>query len=144
MPELGALARVLASEGRGVLVVDCPPYDADVSRVVFQAAHTVVVPVTTSPLDVLAAAPVLESLHGSLKRGLVVLTMVDHRSSARLRARAALAHYGVRVADTEVARRVAHVEAVAAHLPVTLYERDGKAAAEMLALAGEVATLLEV
>jgi len=66
-----------------------------------------------------------------------VLNMADRRTLVTADMRAVAARHAP-VATTEVVRRVAHVEAAVAHLPVTHYAPGSPAAAEMRALATEV------
>lgn len=137
------LARAIDDSPGALVVVDGPPYDHDLNRVAFQRATFVLVPVTPSPLDIEAARPVLEACVTAKKRALVVLSLVDSRTVAnRQMARATLARYGVPVATVELARRVAHVDAVAARESVTTYDPSSPAAAEVRALVAEIESVL--
>jgi len=137
-PDVAGLRRALAAQGEGVLLVDGPPHDAEVNGVIFQAANLVLVPVGPSPLDLEAARPLLDALAAGHRRGLVVLVLTDGRTTAPERAREVLATFGVPLARTELGRRIAHVQAVAARLPVTAFEPNGRAAAEVRGLCREV------
>jgi chromosome partitioning protein len=143
-PDVAGLRRVLVAGGEGVFLVDGPPADAEVNGVIFRAADLVVVPVGPSVLDLEAARPLLEALAGGHPRGLAVLVLTDARTTAPGRARDVLVRFSVPVAGVEIGRRIAHVEAVAARLPVTVYEPNGQAANEIRALAREVTRRLEV
>lgn len=139
--DVEALTQVLR-RATGTVVIDGPPYDPAVNLAAFQKADVVVVPLTPSPLDIEAARPILEACHAAKKRGLAVLSLVDSRTvTNRALARQALARFGVPVAATEVMRRVAHVDAIAAHEPVTVHAPSSPAAAELRALAGEIEAL---
>jgi len=144
VPTLAGLRLELATQGEGVRVVDAPPHDAAIAGVIFMAADLVLVPVGPSPLDLEAAQPLLEAIATGHRRGLAVLVLTDARTTAPKRAREVLAGFGVPLARTEIGRRIAHVEAVAARLPVTTFEPNGQAANEVRALAREVARRLEV
>jgi chromosome partitioning protein len=142
-PDVAGLRRALAAQGEGVLVVDGPPHDAEINGAIFQSAKLVLVPVGPSPLDLEAARPLLEALAAGHRRGLVVLVLTDARTTAPERAREVLATFGVPLARTEIGRRIAHVEAVAARLPVTAFEPNGRAAGEVRGLCREVVRHLE-
>jgi len=144
LPDPERLANLLARATPGaVFVVDGPPHDEAANLAAWQAADVVAVPVTPSLLDVDAARPLLEALAQGVRKGLAVLSLVDGRSLARVEVRRVLGGLGVPVAEAELARRVAHVDAVAARRAVTEYEPAGKAAHEVRAVAGELARLLE-
>jgi len=142
-PDVAGLRRALLIQGDGVLLVDGPPHDAEVNGVIFATAQLVLVPVGPSPLDLEAAHPLLEALAAGHRQGLAVLVLTDARTTAPERARGVLASFGVPLARTEIGRRIAHVEAVAARLPVTVYEPNGQAAGEVRGLCREVARRLE-
>lgn len=120
-------------------VVDGPPFDAARIGAVLARADLVVVPVLASILDLEAALPLLEAARG---RVVVVLNMVDRRALVTADMRAVAARHA-RVAGAELVRRVAHVEAAVARLPVTVYAPGSPAATEVRALAAEVVGLLE-
>jgi chromosome partitioning protein len=142
-PDAGALRGILerARGVAGVLVVDCPPLDAELTALAVKAADLVLVPITPSPLDLRAAAPLLE-----LKRPpvLVVLSRVRSGTRAARLVRETLESAGVRVARAELGNRAAQVEAAVRRLPVTVSAPSSPAAAEVRALAREVARLLGV
>jgi len=137
-PNAVALERALVARGSGLLLVDCPPFDARLAALAVERATLVIVPVAPSPLDVRAAAPLLEGLAQGGKRALVVLNAVRARTKALETAREAVRQFGVPVARTSLGFRVAFVEAVAAGVPVTKYAGKSKAAEEIEALAAEV------
>ena len=136
------LARALAIRREGVVVVDAPAHDARVAREAVEHATAVVVPLGPSPLDVLSARPLLEALAEGARPGLAVLCRVDWRAGSRTRVRELVEAIGAPIARAELVQRVAHVEAAVVHAPVTRYEPNGKAAAEVRAVAHEVAAVL--
>ena len=127
----------------GVVVVDCPPFDAEISLVALDHADLVLVPVAPSPLDLEAAAPLLRALATGARRGMAVLTMADVRTILYRDALEWLRVRGVPVAVVSIGRRVAFAEAAIAHLGVTDYDH-GAAAVETRLLADEVAGRLGV
>jgi len=146
VPAVGpkGLSEALRRARSAVVVVDAPPFDPDTNTAAFDAADLVCVPVVPSGLDIRAAAPLLEALAAGRRPGLAVLSMADPRTTLARDTRETLAGFGVPVADTVLARRVAHAEAPLAHLPVGLYAPGSAAAVEVEFLAAEVATILEV
>jgi chromosome partitioning protein len=70
VPDPEALGRALERSrgGRGLVVVDCPPFDPEITAAAIRSADLVVVPVAPSPLDLRAVAPLLDSLQASDRR----------------------------------------------------------------------------
>jgi chromosome partitioning protein len=137
------LSLELAKSRPGVVVVDCPPFDAEITQVALDHADLVLVPVAPSPLDLEAAAPLLRALATGARRGLAVLTMADTRTVLYRDALDWLRARGVPVATVSVGRRVAFAEASIAHMGVTDYDH-GAAAVETRLLAAEVAERMGV
>lgn len=140
-PDAGALRGILerSRAAAGVLVLDCPPLDPEITAQAVRAAALVLVPITPSPLDLRAAGPLLE-----LKRPpvLAVLSRVRAGTRAARLVRETLEGAGVRVARAELGNRAAQVEAAVRRQPVTVSAPSSPAAAEIRALAREVARLL--
>lgn len=137
-----ALSRAVAQAASELVVIDGPPFDVSINRAAFGLADLVLIPVGPSPLDVDAARPIIEACLAQKKPFLAVLTLVNPSSGAQERIREVLEALGARVARTEIARRQAHAEAVAARLSVIDYAPSSLAADEIRALAREVATLI--
>lgn len=139
------LRRVLAAArpGAGVVVVDLPPLDADMTALAVERADLVLVPVVPSPVSLRAVAPFLESLAAGRRRALVVLNQVKANTGVARTAREAFEGLGVPVARAEIGFRVAHAEAEAHGRAVVDYSPGARAAEELLALAREVRALLE-
>ena len=74
-PDVAALQRVLRESrtAAGFVVIDCPPILPDVNAAAVAAADVVLVPCNPSPLDIAAAAPLLEALAAGKRAALVVL-----------------------------------------------------------------------
>lgn len=137
------LKKVLATRGDGLIIVDCPPHDAELAATAIPGADLVVVPVSPSPLDLWSAGPVLGALVGKVPV-LVVMNRVRAGTRAATMAREALVKMGVPVAKTALGNRMAYAEAALAHQPVALYAPKNPAAYEALALAREVGKLIKV
>lgn len=140
VPELARLRALLAQDWRGLVVVDGRPADLELCRAVVELAALVLVPMRCSALDLHANRPVLELLEG--RRALVVPCMVPARSADLKPFAATVRGLGLRVADTVLHARIAHMRAPLAHAAVIDFEPHGAAASEVLALAREVNDLL--
>lgn len=146
-PDMASLEKILSAvnrDERGLFVVDCPPLDPGVSAFVMRSADLVLIPVVPSPLDIRAAAPLLEALAENKAPALLVLNNVKLRTTALRLAKDVLEDFGVPIARTMLASRITHAEAAARQLPVTEYSPKSPAAAEMTELAREVRRRLEV
>ncbi len=137
------LKKVLTTPGDGLIIVDCPPHDAELAATAIPGADLVVVPVSPSPLDLWSAGPVLGALFGKVPV-LVVMNRVRTGTKAATMAREALVKMGVPVAKTALGNRMAYAEAALAHQPVALYAPKNLAAYETLSLAKEVGKLIKL
>ena len=121
-----------------IVLIDTPPkIDGDL-KPALREADLVVVPVTASEVDLWATEGVLDLAAREGKRPLAVLNRARAGTRLTVAMRAALAGLAADPADTVLAQRVAHAEAMGAGQGVC--ERSGAqaAAAEMAALADEV------
>jgi chromosome partitioning protein len=137
------LKKVLTTLGNGLIIVDCPPHDAELAATAIPGADLVVVPVSPSPLDLWSAGPVLGALVGKVPV-LVVMNRVRTGTRAATMARETLVKMGVPVAKTALGNRMAYAEAALAHQPVALYAPKNLAAHETLSLAKEVGKLINL
>jgi len=140
VPELARLRALLDQEWRGLVVVDGRPADLELCRAVVELAALVLVPMRCSALDLHANRPVLELLEG--RRALVVPCMVPPRSADLGPFLDAVRGLGLRVSESVLHARIAHMRAPLARCAVIDYEPHGAAASEVLALADEVDNLL--
>lgn len=142
-PSPRTLARAVAEAPPSLAwtIVDGPPLEAEIARAALDLADIVILPVGPSVLDIEAVRPLIETCAAEKTPALVVLTLVT-RALVREEAREALRGMGARVARTEIGRRVAHLEAVAAGEPVTVYAPFSIAAEEVRALARELLRLI--
>ena len=139
-PRLSDLEGTLeaARGGRGYVVVDLPPAMPEPTALALRFADLALVPVTPSPVDLRAVAPLLRALVEDKRRTLVVLNKVQAGALTTETARAALEAIGVPVAKTTVGYRVAHARAAGRNQSIIDYAPSSTAAAEVLSLADEV------
>jgi len=142
---VSALERVLEDERRGrrLAVVDCPPFHAGIAAAALRFASLTLIPVVPSGLDVRVVAPLLRSMAEHKRPALVVLNRAVVRSTSAGEVREALARFGVPIARTVLHNRLAHSLAPLSEASIFDHAPRSKAAAEMLALAREVARTLE-
>ena len=122
-----------------VVIVDTPPkVDADL-RPALREADRVLVPVAASQVDLWATEGVLELAARAGRPCLLVLNRA--RAGTRLAdtVAAEMAQFDVPKADTVLANRVIYAEALGEGLGVMEKVRSGPAAAEIAALAAEIA-----
>jgi chromosome partitioning protein len=121
------------------VVIDSPPHVETEARIVVRAAGLVLVPVQPSPLDLWATEATLALARDERRPVLAVLNRVPPRSAAVARIVARLAELSAPAAAARIGNRVALVQAMAQGLGVTETAAGGPAAAEITALAEEVA-----
>ena len=125
-----------------LILVDTPPkIDADL-RPALQVATLVLVPVAASEVDLWATEGVLELAARERRRPLVVLNRARTGQRLTERVRAALGGLEADAARTVLAQRVAFAEALGAGQGVAEFAGAARAAAEVAALADEVAARL--
>jgi chromosome partitioning protein len=134
--------RALA-HGYDLVVLDCPPADAEVLLVALMAADMALLPCSPSPLDVWALGPTLQVVDAVRKQRPqlvthVLITQQDDRTHAAARARSALTRYGLSLFETMLGARVAYAESLATGQGVTRYDPQGLAATEVHALVDEL------
>jgi len=127
---------------RGLVVVDTPPVLVGPAALAVGRAALVVVPVCPSVVDLLSAAPLVESLRKAGKPALVVLTQVRAGTRAAATAREAVAALGLPVARAELRHRVIYSDSLAAGRTAVDLAPGGPAAAEVRSIASEVRRLL--
>ena len=121
-----------------VVLIDTPPkIDSDL-KPALREADLVLVPVTASEVDLWATEGVLDLAAREGKRPLAVLNRAREGTKLTTAIKAALAHLAADPAETVIAQRVAHAEAMGAGQGAC--ERAGAkaAAAEIARLADEV------
>ena len=157
-------AREMAGKGYDVVLIDCPPgaskvvasrdSQTSISRMALLAADYVVVPVRPSMLDYMASHQLLPLLQdiSALKENQRVFIVLNGKAPGRTRigdealsvAQEIFQIEGVnvKVLQSEVTTRQAFVQAPMVGKTVTNYEPAGKAAAEIRAVAEELAQCL--
>jgi chromosome partitioning protein len=121
------------------VVVDSPPHAELETRIAVRAAGLVLVPLQPSPLDLWSTATTLRLAREEGRRVLAVLNRVPARSSLIETVVAELARDGVAVAQTRLGSRVAFAQAMAQGRGVSETAPSSLAAAEIAALAAEIA-----
>ena len=132
--EVGKLRRA-----HDLVIVDTPPRADSDLRPALREADFVLVPVSASQLDVWATEAVLDLVARAGRPALTVLNRA--RSGTRLSGEiaAALAALSAPLASSVLGHRVAYAESLGRGLGVAELSRAGPAAAEIAALAAEVA-----
>jgi chromosome partitioning protein len=128
-------------QARGVdfVIVDSPPHAELEARIALRAASLVLVPLQPSPLDLWSAATTLRLAREEGRAILAVLNRVPARSSLTETVIAELARNDVRLAAATLGSRVAFAQAMAQGRGVVETAPSSTAAAEITALAAEIA-----
>jgi chromosome partitioning protein len=121
------------------VVVDSPPHAELEARIAVRAARLVLVPLQPSPLDLWSTATTLSLAREEGRQVLAVLNRVPARSSLIETVVAELAREGIAVAATRLGSRVAFAQAMAQGGGVAETAPSSLAAAEIAALAAEIA-----
>jgi len=121
------------------VIIDSPPHVQTEARIAVRAAGLVLVPVQPSPLDLWATEATLALARDEHRPSLAVLNRVAPRSSATERIAADLRTLGASIAAGRIGNRVALIQAMAQGLGVLETAATGPAAAEISALAAELA-----
>ena len=121
------------------VIVDRPPHAELEARITLRAAGLVLVPLQPSPLDLWSSATTLRVAREENRQLLAVLNRVPARSSLTETVIAALSRDGVPLAATTLGSRVAFAQAMASGRGVVESAPASAAAAEIAALAAEIA-----
>ncbi len=121
------------------VVVDSPPHAELEAKIAVRAAGLVVVPLQPSPLDLWSTATTLKLARDENRPILAVLNRVPARSSLIDAVTGKLAGDGVPVAAARLGSRVAFAQAMAQGRGVSESAPSSLAAAEIAALAAEIA-----
>jgi chromosome partitioning protein len=127
------------ARGCDLVVIDSPPHVETEARIAVRAAGLVLIPVQPSPLDLWATEATLGLARDERRRVLAVLNRVPPRSAATEHIAARLCELSAPPAASRIGNRVALVQAMAQGLGVTETASGRLAAAEIRALAAEVA-----
>ena len=121
------------------IIVDSPPHAELEAKIAVRAAGLVVVPLQPSPLDLWSTATTLRLAREEGRKALAVLNRVPARSSLIDAVTAELGRDGVSVAASRLGSRVAFAQAMAQGRGVSESAPSSIAAAEIAALAAEIA-----
>ena len=122
-----------------LVVVDSPPHAELEAKIALRAADLVIVPLQPSPLDLWSSATTLRLARAEGRKLLAVLNRVPARSALVDGVTAALVRDGVPIAAATLGSRVAFAQAMAQGRGVVESAPAGLAAAEITALAKEIA-----
>ncbi|NBC97358.1 MAG: AAA family ATPase [Deinococcus-Thermus bacterium] len=135
--EVGKLRR-----SRDLVIVDTPPKADSDLRPALREADLVLVPVAASALDLWATESVLDLVDRTQRRALTVLNRGRAGTRVFSEAVAAMDALPAPRAEASLANRVIYAEAMGEGLGVSEKARSGPAAAEIAALAEEIARAL--
>jgi chromosome partitioning protein len=124
-----------------LVIVDSPPHAEMEARIALRAAGLVLMPLQPSPLDLWSSATTLRLARAEGRAVLAVLNRVPARSSLVETVIAELARDAVPLAAATLGSRVAFAQAMAQGRGVVETAPSSLAAAEIAALAAEVAAL---
>lgn len=140
--KLSAALERLKKSHRWVLV-DSPPHAETEARQAVRAADLVLVPLQPSPLDLWATQPTLDLAAAEKRQVRLVLNRIAPRGKLLESVRAEIGKGTASALESALGNRSAFAHSMGAGLGVTEYEPRGQAAAEMRALADEIARLLK-
>tara|TARA_R110000868_G_scaffold100722_3_gene277099 strand:- start:25164 stop:25805 length:642 start_codon:yes stop_codon:yes gene_type:complete len=124
------------------VVVDTPPHADLDAKPAIEAADLVIVPVQPTPVDLWATRSTLEMLGAGGGNGVIVLNRVPPRGRLTGEMVEALRDFGGDVAESTLGNRILYAACLGEGMTVMEKERNGKAAAEVDALATEIAQRL--
>lgn len=122
-----------------IVIVDTPPKADSDLRPALREADLVLVPVSASQLDLWATESVLDLVERTRKQALLVLNRARPGTRLVTDIVAQMQDLPAPVADTVLGNRVVYAEMMGRGLGVTEAPRSAQAAAEIAALAAEVA-----
>lgn len=131
-------AKTLARD-HGAVIIDTPPKSDVEARPAIEAADPVVVPIQPTPVDVWATKATLELITRERVAGLAVVNRVPQRAVLTTEMLVAIQELGCAAATVHLGNRVAFAASMGSGLTALEFEPSGKAAAEVTALADEVA-----
>jgi chromosome partitioning protein len=135
-------ARALARDHDVVVVDTAPRADSD-TRYSLEEASLVVIPIQPSPLDFWATRATLEMAAKEGRPSLLVLNRVPPRTTLTGEMTDAIAQSGATLLEPRLGNRVAFAASMGTGLTVMETERNGKAAAEALAVAKAIWSALQ-
>jgi len=136
----GRLAMLLArlKPDNDIVIIDSPPHTKTEAQVAIAKADLVLTPVQLSPMDMWATKPTLELAEKQRVPALLVLNRVPPRGNTPEAVRDAIRQKRLPVARATLGNRLAFASSLMEGKGVTESEPSSAAAAELLALAGEI------
>ncbi|HYM33711.1 MAG TPA: ParA family partition ATPase [Candidatus Cybelea sp.] len=125
-----------------VVVIDSPPHAETEAKIAIRAAELLVVPVQLSPMDLWATRPTLQIAEGERRPWLLVLNRVPPRGSLSDVIRHKIAEQRLPVAGASLGNRTLFASSLMDGMGVTEAAPSSIAAAEIVALADELALRL--
>lgn len=122
-----------------VVIIDSPPHAETEAKLAVREATLVVIPVQPSPMDLWATQPTIRLASDAGTPVLIVLNRVPPRGKVIDQMRAKLTDLGWPVAATQIGNRIAFASSMVEGLSVIETAHASAAAAEIRALAGEIA-----
>jgi chromosome partitioning protein len=133
--ELQRVIEAADQERMTLAIVDTAPHAAPDAARVARAVDLVAIPVRPTAFDIAAAGSAVDIVRAAGVRGVFVLSACPPRAPEIAETRDLLVEHGLSIAPIEITERRAYARAVATGRAVTEFESDGKAAAEIRALA---------
>jgi chromosome partitioning protein len=133
-PAYDAAKRIVAQDGRDLIVIDTPPRaEADITTLA-READLIVIPVHCTMLDLVASQVAFRMAASAGRPFVVVFNAVNPRGLEVGEVRQELTAQGYAVAPSMLAARTSYARALSNGLAVTEFERQGRAAEEITSL----------
>jgi chromosome partitioning protein len=124
--------------GAKLIVIDTAAHAEGILVSTIDAADLVLIPCRPTIVDLQYLATTVQLTQLRRKNAAVVLNAVQTRTIDRCQAEGAISDMGINLVPVSVSNLVAYARAITAGQGVTEFEPDGKAAAEMRTLFGEI------
>ena len=125
-----------------VVVIDTPPKMGVDGRPAIEVCDLVLIPVTPSPVDLWATEPTLELATHEKRPALMVINRATRRARLTGEMQTAIAGLGGEVSQNMIGNRIVFAECMGIGAGVIERQSSGPAAAEIRAVAEEVAKRL--
>jgi chromosome partitioning protein len=135
LPQALTSARQLGAE---LIVIDTAAHAEGILVSTIDAADLVLIPCRPTIVDLQYLATTIQLTQLRRKNAAIVLNAVQARTIDRCQAEGAICDMGLNLVPVSVSNLVAYARAITAGQGVTEFEPDGKAAAEMRTLFGEL------
>jgi chromosome partitioning protein len=133
-PAYDAAKRIVAQNGRDLIVIDTPPRaEADITSLA-READLIVIPVHCTMLDLVASQVAFRMAASAGRPFVVVFNAVNPRGLEVSEVREELSAQGYKVAPSMLAHRTSYARALSNGMAVTEFEQQGRAAEEITSL----------